>query len=206
MNTPAGTRDPDQTRERILEAAYRLFVEQGFAAVSMRDLAAESGVTKSLIHHHFGSKEALWELVKERAIAAYAEGQIADLQAATEPTPELLRQAIARYFRFLQGNPEVARLFAWTHLDPNPDCGRLDAELVRLGAERIRRNQDRGLLRADVNPANVVTLFVGCCTHWFQARTHHAQWPGVGDDEEFLDDFLKIVMEGLLPRDGSNPA
>lgn len=202
MNSPTGTRDPDQTRERILEAAYKLFVDKGFAAVSMRDLAEESGVTKSLIHHHFGNKEALWELVKERAIEAYAEGQIAELKAPTEPTPELLRNAIARYFHFLKENPEVARLFAWTHLDANPDCGKLDAELVRLGAERIRRNQERGLLRADVNPANVVTMFVGGCTHWFQARAHHAQWPGVGDDEEFLDDFLKIVMGGLLPRDG----
>ncbi|NGP54180.1 TetR/AcrR family transcriptional regulator [Thioalkalivibrio sp. XN8] len=202
MNSPTGTRDPDQTRERILDAAYKLFVDKGFAAVSMRDLAEESGVTKSLIHHHFGSKEALWELVKERAIEAYAKGQVAELEAAEEPGPQLLHDSIERYFRFLQEHPEVARLFAWTHLDADQSCGKLDAELVRLGAERIRQAQGRGLLRADVNPANVVTLFVGCCTHWFQARAHHAHWPGVGDDEEFLDDFLKIVMGGLLPRDG----
>ena len=202
MKATTGPRDPDLTRERILDAAYKLFVSKGFAAVSMRDLAAQSGVTKSLIHHHFGSKEALWELVKERAIAAYAEGQVAELQAAEEPGPELLRDAIFRYFRFLEDNPEVARLFAWTHLDEDQSCGQLDAELVRLGAERIRQAQAKGLLRPDVNPANVVTMFVGGCTHWFQARAHHAQWPGVGNDREFLDDFLKVVMEGVLPRDG----
>jgi len=200
MNTSAGTRDPDLTRERILQAAYKLFVSKGFAAVSMRDLARESGVTKSLIHHHFGSKEALWELVKEQAIAAYAEGQVAQLQAAEAPDAELLRDSISRYFHFLQQNPEVVRLFAWTHLDADQSCGQLDAELVRLGAERVRQAQARGLLRADVNPTHVVTMFVNGCTHWFQARAHHAQWPGVGGDAEYLDDFLKIVMEGLLPR------
>jgi TetR/AcrR family transcriptional regulator len=200
MNTSAGTRDPDLTRERILEAAYKLFVSKGFAAVSMRDLARESGVTKSLIHHHFGSKEALWELVKEQAIAAYAEGQVAQLKAAEAPDAELLRDSIARYFHFLEQNPEVVRLFAWTHLDADQSCGQLDAELVRLGAERVRQAQARGLLRADVNPTHVVTLFVNGCTHWFQARAHHAQWPGVGSDAEYLEDFLKIVMEGLLPR------
>lgn len=196
-----GTRDPDQTRERILEAAQALFVEKGFAAVSMREIAARSGVTKSLIHHHFGSKEALWELVKEQAFAAYAEGQQADLQRAVEPDAELLKNAVARYFGFLKEHPEVVRLFAWTHLDEDQSCGRLDAELVALGAERIRQTQQRGLLRPDVNPAHVVTLFVNACTQWFEARAHHSQWPGVGSDEEYLDDFLKIFMEGLLPRD-----
>jgi TetR/AcrR family transcriptional regulator len=200
MNAPVQTRDPDHTRERILEAAHALFVEKGFAAVSMRAIAARSGVTKSLIHHHFGSKEALWELVKEQAIAAYAESQVAALQEATEPDAELLRKGVADYFEFLRANPSVVRLFSWTHLDEDQSCGRLDGELVRLGAERIRQAQERGLMRPDVNPAHVVTMFVNACTQWFAARTHHSQWPGVGDDDEYLADFLKVFMEGLLPR------
>jgi TetR/AcrR family transcriptional regulator len=200
MSPATGTRDPDLTRERILEAAHALFVEKGFAAVSMREIAARSGVTKSLIHHHFGSKEALWELVKERAISAYAEGQEAELRQATAPDADLLRNGVIRYFTFLQSNPEVVRLFAWTHLDADDSCGRLDAELVRLGAERVRQAQRQGLLRADLNPAHVVTMFVNACTQWFTARAHHSQWPGVGSDEEYLDDFLKVFFEGLLPR------
>lgn len=199
MDTGQAIHDPDLTRERVLDAAQILFVDRGFAAVSMREIAAASGVTKSLIHHHFGSKEALWELVKERAIAAYAESQAATLRAAEAPDPELLRRGIADYFEFPRTHPNVARLFAWTHLDANQSCGRLDADLVALGAERVRQAQARGLLRADVNPAHVVTTFVNACTQWFQARAHHAQWPGVGSDEEYLEDFLKIFMEGLLP-------
>ena len=200
MNAITGVRDPDLTRDRILEAAHALFVDKGFAAVSMREIAAHSGVTKSLIHHHFGSKEALWERVKERAFAAYAEGQEAELRAAQEPDADLLRNAVIRYFAFLQSNPEVVRLFAWTHLDEDQSCGRIDAELVRLGAARVREAQARGLLRQDVNPAHVVTMFVNACTQWFEARAHHSQWPGVGDDAEYLDDFLKIFFEGLTPR------
>ncbi|HSH27916.1 MAG TPA: helix-turn-helix domain-containing protein [Wenzhouxiangella sp.] len=55
----ATTRDPELTRERILEAGFELFVDKGFAAVSMRQLANRSGVTKSLIHHHFNTKKTL---------------------------------------------------------------------------------------------------------------------------------------------------
>jgi TetR/AcrR family transcriptional regulator len=195
-----GTRDPDLTRENILAAAHALFVDKGFAAASMREIATRSGVTKSLIHHHFGSKEALWELVKERAFAAYAETQEAELRAADAPDANLLKNAVSGYFQFLAANPGVVRLFAWTHLDEDQSCGRLDADLVGLGAERIRQAQERGLLRPDVNPAHVVTMFVNACTQWFEARAHHSQWPGVGSDQEYLDDLLKIFMEGLLPR------
>lgn len=200
MNAATRTRDAESTRAAILDAAEESFLFKGFAETSTAEIARLADVTKSLIHHHFGSKEALWELVKERAISAYAEGQEAELREATEPDAQLLRNAIARYFSFLQANPAVVRLFAWTHLDEDQDCGRLDAELVRLGAERIRQAQERGLLRADINPAHVVTMFVNACTQWFEARAHHAQWPGVGTDAEYLDDFLKVFFEGLLPR------
>lgn len=199
MSQPA-TRDPDLTRARILEAALALFVEQGPAAVTMREIAAASGVTKSLIHHHFGSKEALWSAVKEDAFLRYAQGQRADLEAASTPGSELLENSVVRYFRFLQQHPGVVRMFAWAHLEKDDSCGEVDAALAGLGAQRIREAQQAGLLRDDINPTHVVTIFVNTCTYWFEARAHHAQWPGIGSDEEFLEDFLKVFMAGLAPR------
>ena len=76
----------------------------------------------------------------------------------------------------------------------------MDAELVRLGAERVRQGQRAGLFRGDVNPTHVVTTFVMTCLQWFEASSHRAQWPGVGSDDEFLDDFLKLFMAGLAPQ------
>ncbi len=198
MTEPA-TRDAERSRAQILDAAFDLFVDRGFAAVSMREIASRSGVTKSLIHHHFGTKEALWAAVKEMAFGQYYARQKAELDAADEPGPELLVQGVINYFEFLRGHPRVVRLFGWTHLEGDTSCSQLDAELVRLGAERIRQAQQRGLLRADVNPTHVVTLFISICTQWFEAREHHRTWPGIGNDDEFLDDFLKVFMGGLLP-------
>ncbi|MDX1626928.1 MAG: TetR/AcrR family transcriptional regulator [Wenzhouxiangellaceae bacterium] len=204
MNEPA-TRDPDLTRSRILDAAFSLFVEKGFADASMREIAAGSGVTKSLIHHHFGSKEALWDAAKEQAFELYAERQRAELEDPSLPPRELLRAGVENYFRFLSEHPEIVRLFAWTHLEGDTSCGQMDAELVRLGAERVRQGQEAGVFRDDVNPTHVVTTFVIACTHWFEARSHHSQWPGIGDDEAFLSDFLKIFMRGLEPTGSRDP-
>src|SRR5690606_25552520 len=52
-------RDPDATRAEILEAAEQLFLQDGFGRTSISAIARLAGVTKSLIHHHFGTKEAL---------------------------------------------------------------------------------------------------------------------------------------------------
>lgn len=199
MSEP-NTRDPELTRARILDAAFDLFVERGFAAVSIREIAERSEVTKSLIHHHFGGKEGLWEATKEQAFSQYYQSQKHELLHAEKPDAQLLMNGVVRYFHFLRDNPGVVRLFAWTHLEGDTSCAHLDAQLVALGAERVRQAQAAGLLRDDVNPAHAVTIFINLCTQWFESRDHQRLWPGVGNDEEFLDDFLKVYMEGLLPR------
>jgi len=198
MNEPV-TRDPELTRARILQAAFDLFVEKGFAAVTMRELAEGSGVTKSLIHHHFGTKEELWDAVKEQAFARYYEGQKEDLERADGSDTDLLSKSVVRYFRFLADNPKVVRLFTWAHLEGDSSCSHMDAELVGLGAERVRQAQQAGQLRDDVNPTHVVTTFINACTQWFATCEHHADWPGMGNDEEYLEDFLQIFMRGLQP-------
>ncbi|MEE4297634.1 MAG: TetR/AcrR family transcriptional regulator [Wenzhouxiangella sp.] len=199
-NSPANTRDPEATRQRILSAAMDLFVEKGYADVAMRQIAERSGVTKSLIHHHFGSKEALWKATKEAAFELYAGLQRQDLTEAEQSDEDLLRRGVVNYFKFLQSHPEVVRLFAWAHLERDTCVGENDAGLVRLGAERIRQAQENGIFRSDVNPVHVITTFVITCTHWFEAQSHHSQWEGIGSNQEFLDDFLKIFLDGLKPR------
>jgi len=48
------------TRERIAEAARRLFAERGFDRTSIRAVAAAAGVDPALVHHYFGTKQRLF--------------------------------------------------------------------------------------------------------------------------------------------------
>ena len=54
------------TRARVLRRAERLFVRRGYAATSLREVAAASGVRLFTIQHHFGSKARLFEEVMGR--------------------------------------------------------------------------------------------------------------------------------------------
>ncbi len=59
-------RDGTKTKEAISRAALQLFVEQGIAETTIRDIAREAGVAEGAMYRHFESKDALaWELFAE---------------------------------------------------------------------------------------------------------------------------------------------
>jgi AcrR family transcriptional regulator len=60
-------------REAILSAAAGAFARAGYAATSMEDIAAASGVTKLIVYRHFDSKEALYRAVLEQVFTRQAE-------------------------------------------------------------------------------------------------------------------------------------
>ncbi|WP_269857224.1 TetR/AcrR family transcriptional regulator [Streptomyces sp. RPT161] len=61
MNEPSGRRERKKaaTRQKIADAALRLFLERGYDAVGIRDVAAEADVAVTTLFSHFASKEAL---------------------------------------------------------------------------------------------------------------------------------------------------
>jgi AcrR family transcriptional regulator len=67
-------RSSEQTRERILQAAFRLFRRSGFFRSGVEEIAEASGVTKRTLYHHFESKDDLLAAVlasqHERAFAS----------------------------------------------------------------------------------------------------------------------------------------
>ena len=54
------------TTERLIAVAHRAFAEKGFAEVSLDAVAAEAGVTRGALHHHFTNKAGLFEAVLRR--------------------------------------------------------------------------------------------------------------------------------------------
>jgi TetR/AcrR family transcriptional repressor of nem operon len=69
MSAPKPTRNPAQTRQRLLDATLRLMLQQGFAASTVDQICAEAGVTKGSFFHYFESKEA----IAKAAVDAFAQ-------------------------------------------------------------------------------------------------------------------------------------
>jgi len=68
--------DATQTRERILDATFRRLVSEGYAALSVREIAKDAGVNHALINYHFRTKDqlviAVLDAVNQRLLARQA--------------------------------------------------------------------------------------------------------------------------------------
>src|ERR1700710_2415784 len=82
MSRPAYTRlDVDERRRQLLARGAELFTSHPYDELSMSRIAAELGISKSLLYHYFPSKQAFFEAT----LGAWAE----ELRARTEPDPGL---------------------------------------------------------------------------------------------------------------------
>ena len=62
-------RDPQRTRERLLQAASREIYRSGFQSASLDTILASAGVTKGALYYHFKNKQALGYAVVEEVIS-----------------------------------------------------------------------------------------------------------------------------------------
>lgn len=101
----------EESRARILLAARKAFAERGFEGANIRDIAAEVGITHTLIRYHFGSKEQLWKDVVthmyqelDKAMSREVIGKL-DMR-----TTDGMREYLKHYVRHCAAHPEQARI------------------------------------------------------------------------------------------------
>lgn len=97
-----------ERRERILDAAVRLFAERGYHAASMDGIAAAAGISKAVVYDHFTSKRELYTVLLD-TIRGDLDTLIAE---AIAPLPEGDRvwTAIDVFFGYVERNREACRL------------------------------------------------------------------------------------------------
>src|SRR6202021_3486717 len=84
-------RDPQRTRERLLQAAAREIYKSGFQSASLDTILASARVTKGALYHHFKNKEALGYAVVEEIISPHVHSQwVRPLQSVKDPIGALI--------------------------------------------------------------------------------------------------------------------
>ena len=197
-------RDAEATRLEILNAAESLFAQNGFGSTSLARIAAASNSHKSLILHHFESKDGLWQAVKERRFAQFTHEQTAVFSQADVSLDEIRRTTEA-YFRLLENDPVLVQLLTRAELEQDIGCSQYDEERLAPFVDRMRDAQEAGLLRKDVPPAHLLLIIINAITQWFEARAMFCSWSEMASDDmdaAFLESFHKVFLHGAVARSG----
>jgi TetR/AcrR family transcriptional regulator, transcriptional repressor for nem operon len=166
----AASRDPERTRERLLQAAFREVYKSGFQSAGLDAILAEAGVTKGALYHHFGSKEALGYAIVEEIIGPDNRGQwLGPLQNSKDPIDTLIgivQGLSVRHEAVRGGCPLINLAQEMSPLDPG-FRKRLEAVFHAWQegiASVLREGQMHGKVRRDVDPTETASFLIAMVT------------------------------------------
>jgi AcrR family transcriptional regulator len=150
----------ETTREALIVAARRLFVEKGYFNTGTEEIAAAAGVgTRGALYHHFADKQALFRAVFERVETDLLTTAAAGDAGSEPPPPDAFGRLRQGLLGFLDASltPEVQRILLidgpavlgwqeWRQLEEQYGLGRLQSLLDLAVSEGTLSPQPTGLL------------------------------------------------------------
>ncbi len=136
-----GARNPQQTQQRILEAALQEFAAKGFAGSRVDVIARRARINKRMLYHYFGDKEGLFREVLRR--------KIAERSAWLANAPEEPVERLPVWFQLACRDREWVQLLEWEALqwgEKKVIDEERRQESVGRAVERVRQQQAKGLL------------------------------------------------------------
>ncbi|HEX8980034.1 MAG TPA: TetR family transcriptional regulator C-terminal domain-containing protein [Parasulfuritortus sp.] len=160
------TRDPDLTRQRILEASAKEIHRQGFQAASIANILVDTGLTKGALYHHFPSKKDLGLAVVDEMVGVrLIERNIAPLREAAHPVLAMIdligrKQAQdEEYIRLGCPLNNLMQEMSPVDEDFRSRLNRILAMWQDTFEDALRRSQMAGEVRGEVN-CRAAALFI----------------------------------------------
>ena len=150
--------DAERNRARLLEAARAAFAS-GRDAVTLEQIARDSGVGIGTLYRHFPTREALVEALYRKELGDLC----ASIQPllATHPPDQALRAWMDRFADYVTAKREMAETLRAVFASGTVTVSQAREELARAVSAVLKADAATGTLRDDVRPEDVVALIVG---------------------------------------------
>jgi TetR/AcrR family transcriptional regulator, transcriptional repressor for nem operon len=177
-------RDPERTRERLLQAAFQEVRRTGFRGAGINTILAATNVTKGALYHHFGSKEALGYAIVDEVIAELVRDRwLRPLLRDGQPVDILIGIVRGLPTRPADVRESCPLLNLAQEMSPLDEQFRKRLERIFLAwqegiATLVRRGQSQGTVRRDLN-ADETASFLVAMVEGYASLAKNAQDPGV---------------------------
>lgn len=189
-------------RTKILEHASALFIAQGYAAVSMQQIADAAGINKATLYHHFRDKDDLYMAVLREELARINCGRIQALAAGGTLREQLGRLAA---HIFVSSHSDVARLAADVHQHLTTDFRTELARSLQPAWEMLEAAFATAAATGEIAPIEprlAANLFFSTIHGQVMLAKMPIHAPEL--DERLAGQIADLFLDGLRPRPRSD--
>jgi TetR/AcrR family transcriptional regulator len=197
---------PEMPAERLLEAAISLFAQHGYDAVSTGAVATAAGLTQSMVHYHFGTKEKLWRAAVEHLM--HARGNMFSLNMEDLRDVDDLARLKIMLRRFISANasdPDLTRILIHEGMNDSPRLKWLATRYMVRGYDTFNSAIQAAIKSGAVRrlPVREVTnIIVGACVLTFTLsrllKEVYGELPTTPEAVSSLSDtLLEVLFKGL---------
>lgn len=203
--TPAAPRRrrKEARPQELTAAALALFVEKGFAATRLDEVAARAGVSKGTLYLYFDSKEALFKAVISEGIVPAIDAGEAMLAECQDDPVALLRRFLLSWWERI-GSNELGGIpkLMMSEAGNFPEVARYYNEaVIQRGLGLLRTAVERGIAAGVFRPVDVDlvgTLLIAPLVHLAMWRHSFAACCATGiDPAAYVEAHIDIVLHGL---------
>jgi AcrR family transcriptional regulator len=202
--SPRWQRRPEARPDEILDAAFSVFGESGFARAKIEDVARRAGVSKGTVYCYFDSKESLFrEMVRAKVVASLAEAE-AFVRTFEGTARGLLAELIRRMYGRVRREQmmQLARVVQG-ELPHFPELARFYFDEVILRARRlIEQVLERGVATGEFRPSATGFAARGLSSmlvHTAQVQCFFQSFdPQALTEEQAVEGLIDLYLHGVL--------
>ena len=198
----------ERSRRAVLDAALRLFAQQGYRATTIREIADDAGVSTGNVYHHFPDKETIFrELIDEYFAIADTQrfpfrralGALVNFPENIEQLGFAARDSIRQYRDYnLLIYVDVIE-FGGTHIQKF--YGEMAERFTRLFEEQGSLEEVRARLRPSVSPTSALLLTTRMFFNYFSVEIlFGVDAPFGKDSREVVEEIADIIRNGVCAR------
>ena len=203
---PRWRRRKEQRPAEILAAALDQFIEHGYAASKLEDVARRAGITKGAMYRYFDSKEALFKAVVRQSVLPQIEAFERIASQSGTSARELLAEFAHGWVERIYRTPIAGLAKLVTAESANfPELARFyKGEVIDRTARALQSVIKRGIERGEFRPLDVESaarvLRAPLVMMSILRRSGVLCGLDAADEERYFETYLDLMLNGLLAR------
>jgi len=192
-------RDPQRTRERLLQAAFHEIHRSGYRGTDLDTILRTAGITKGAMYHHFENKEALGYAVVDEIIAGLGQEKWwSPLKNAVNPIDALI--GIIRSVSLKRSDVRCGCALNNLSQEMSPIDEGFRKRTAKLFwkwqsaiESALRNGKKRGMVRSDINPEEMASFLIATYEGYISLAKSHQSATVLQDGQQTMISFLESL-------------